>query len=282
MFTIALLLSVWGLFVFSESPKANGANQSDSQAVKLRAPATTGKPQEKPTGISAKVEGAVSVANLASAEEQAKKVEEESKGVVQKFRTEILSSPKELINLGTLVTTGLAAGFAFAAYRAARRQANAAERHLKHITSVMLHIDGVRAENFGPGNQPFFFIKIINSGSVPADKVSMLIRLEPTAEFPGAKYTEGPHVFTIPGNSHREEFIRAQEPLTADLIAALNANRWQLRITGHFTYEGKRTEYCYRYNPGRDPRPAGLPQFIPCDWNIQRTAIVVVGTASES
>lgn len=235
-------------------------------------------PQPNPPQIPVTIEGPVTIIKQLSAMEQESEAQKQAEHIWDKALNGLIFDPSQWPNIGLLVLAGVAAYFTWGAYCAARRQANAAEETLKLSTIPRLHIDGVRAEPFEIERAPIFFVRIVNSGPATAEEVTVVIRVEPTVHYGGAKYSDGAHKFAIPANSFREEFISVTQPLTAELIDSLNRQTWQLCITGYFEHAGKRTKYCYRYNPFPNPRPEGLPQFIPCDYDTRRTLIMIAGS----
>ena len=151
----------------------------------------------------------------------------------------------------------------------------ATEQQVALASRARLHIDGVRVADFASGMEPVFFVKIVNSGPVAAENVAVSIRVE-TSEG-GAKYTGGEHRIMIPAHDSREYFIRWASRLNDTLVNGFKSDT-PLSVSGYFEYEGKRTEYCYKYNACSGERPQGVPEFIPCDFDTRRT-ILATGKA---
>ena len=74
------------------------------------------------------------------------------------------------------------------------------------VTQPRLHIDCVRAANFENGQSPVFFVKIINSGIIAAQNVtiSMEAGIDPGRT---VRYQKEQSI-TIPADDSRECFIR--------------------------------------------------------------------------
>lgn len=293
MFSRLFLIStsfVFGLFLSIQILNANGTQNLNSDRALPPVPSDRGNqqdkskgdttnssaPQKNPVHIPVTIEGPVTVINEPTAEEKARKAQQQTKSFWEKVGTDIFGSPQEIISLGTLVTTGLAASFAFGAYRAARRQADAAERQVHHLTSAHILVDSVRVEGFVLGQEPTFFVKIVNTGAVTADDVEISIRVEADRNYCGAKYTGGANLISIPANGHREYFITVNRPLTEGHMSGFKKGELFLRVTGQVAYEGRIQTYCYKYNPSKHPRPAGVPEFIPCEFDIRRTTLLTV------
>lgn len=263
----------------SASPPAKKPQLSPSKGMEKqnkgnRERGNANSPQEKPSNIPVTIEGAVTVINQPSTQEQAEQARKQAKNIWDKAIGDLIFTPSQWPNIGLMFLAGLAAVFALCAYLATRRQAIAAEQQLALATTPRLYVDGVRASDFESGKQPVFFVKIANAGPIAAEQVAINIRVEPDPHYIGAKYSDGVHIIMIPANGYREYFIKVSEVLTDNILDELNFRQlWQLRVTGYFEYGGKQTKYCYKYNPSGNPRPEGLPQFIPCDFNTQRTII---------
>ena len=155
----------------------------------------------------------------------------------------------------------------------------ATEKQVELATSARLHIEGVRVADFSSGLEPVFFVKIVNSGPVAAEDVAVNIRVESSEG--GAKYTGGDHRIMVPAHDSREYFIKWPSRLNDTLVNGFKSDI-PLRVSGHFEYGGKRTEYCYRYNASQGERPSGVPEFIPCDFDTRRTVLVTGKAAGGS
>ena len=99
-------------------------------------------PQTEPPRIPVTIEGPVTIINQPSANEQERKANEQSKNIWDKLWTDVVLNPHQWVNVGALVIARMcASGFAYAAYCATRRQANAAEQTLALASTPRLHID---------------------------------------------------------------------------------------------------------------------------------------------
>jgi hypothetical protein len=290
--SLAPILIVLALLLSAESLRANGSEKtSQSNSIKSVPPvpanggkqqhksngetAKSNKPQENPPSIPVAIEGAITIIQQPYAADEAKNAQEQSKNWWEKFRDDVLGVPKETISLATLIFAGLTAAGAWMAYRAARRQALAAEQTLRHATSPNLFVDSARVDGFEPGSEPTFFVKIVNSGGVSAENVAVNIRIETDNNYIGVKYTGGDNLISIPAQGFREYFITATSPLAAQHIERFESGSG-LRIRGYIQHAANRQEYCFRYNPSRAP---GVPRFIPCDFDIRHTILLRAGDA---
>jgi hypothetical protein len=145
---------------------------------------------------------------------------------------------------------------------AVNRQADVMENQFA-IMQPRLHVEGVRAGFFKEGQQPFFFVKIMNSGVVAAESVAISIKVE-IGNSNTVQYPRDP-VILIPGNSSRELPIRSSILLDKARLAEFDSGKVSLRISGHVIWNQKTIEYCYKYWP-LDPRPKNLRRFVPCDF----------------
>src|SRR5437867_2737393 len=97
---------------------------------------------------------------------------------------------------------------------AQKRQANLLESQIS-LMQPRLHVDGVRVIEFEEGRQPIFFVKVMNSGVVAAEKVSISIIVElgdSTIQYPADQ------VIIIPANNWRECFIHDRRKLDGTLL----------------------------------------------------------------
>ncbi len=84
---------------------------------------------------------------------------------------------------------------------------------------------------------------------------------------------------TIPANSRREFFIRSSAAI--DPATLVGDNGKSLEIKGYYALDGgAKVEYCYKPNPllTEESLQAGLPLFIPCDFDTSREISLMVET----
>jgi len=164
---------------------------------------------------------------------------------------------------------------------AARATLGAIQQQVDHmaiqsdILGPRLHIEGVRVSDFEVGKQPWFFIKVTNSGPKAAEDVMISMRVESglSTGTVGAKWKKEQTV-TIPANSSRKYFIKWAERLTDDAYQGFKMFV-PLSVSGYYKMrETQQVEYCYKYNPCIEPRPKGVPEFIPCDFDPGLTVLI--------
>jgi hypothetical protein len=185
----------------------------------------------------------------------------------------------------TLLFAAVAAGAAIAAWRANKRSADAemrqaeaaaeqlaiAKQQLEIATSARVYVEGVTAVNFQPGQEAIFFLRIVNAGPVPAEKVNVFIEI--THSGGGTKPTGAGNTVLVPANGHRDYDFRSGFLLPAHLG---DLQKWDLKIEGTVTH-GKNVEnYCYKYNlwTEQHQRPDGVRLFVPCDYDARRNVTV--------
>jgi hypothetical protein len=164
-----------------------------------------------------------------------------------------------------VIIGGLGVCAALRTLRAIERQADIMESY----TEPSLQVDSVRMVAFGEGQQAYFFVKVINSGLIAAENVSVRI---------GVTIADGAsnspdQVIMVPAKDARECFIRYGSRLDSGLMERLDRGNSPLQISGHVTWKDKTVKYCYKYNPWRfdEPRPDGFPRFVPCDFDTRVT-----------
>jgi hypothetical protein len=150
------------------------------------------------------------------------------------------------------------------------------------LTQPRLHVDGIRVDWLKENHEPVFFVKIMNSGVIAAEKVAIQVKVELAGSV--IRYARD-QVITIPANGIRECPFPSRTPINAVLLAEFENGSALLRVSGHITWDKQETEYCYKYYPwpSKLPRPGGLPSFVPCDFDTNITADVtaaVKGTAA--
>lgn len=167
----------------------------------------------------------------------------------------------------------------FFTLRAIRRQVDIADEQRKIsdgqrtiaaeqlvLTQPRLHVESVRAGWFRVGQQPIFFVKIMNSGLISADNASVMMRVSMGDKT--IKYQQD-QIIAIPSSGWRECFIRYGGPLQATQLDDFDSGKTPLRISGHVIWNKQTINYCYRYYawPFKETRPKGLRKFVPCDFD---------------
>lgn len=142
--------------------------------------------------------------------------------------------------------------------------------------NARLRITNVRVEDFEAGKEPVFIVSIINEGATDAKDVALNMRVELAEEERHAVKWSNPQVVTIHAGQEQHYFVPARSLLTQERIDDFNNSAVPLRVTGFFQLrDSKQKEFCYRYYPwGKTKRPAGVSQFIPCDFNPALTHVV--------
>ena len=146
-----------------------------------------------------------------------------------------------------------------------KQQATIAAEQLA-LTQPRLHVESVRAGWFRVGQQPIFFVRIMNSGLIAADNASVMMRVSIGTNT--VKYQQD-QIITIPSSGWRECFIRYGGPLQATQLDEFDSGKTPLRISGHVIWNKQTIDYCYRYYawPFKEARPKGLRKFVPCDFD---------------
>ena len=131
-----------------------------------------------------------------------------------------------------------------------------------------IHVDGVRVIDLQEGRTAICFVTVANSGMI-ARQVSLTMAVDMLSDT--TKYPD-PLATMIPAQSTREFSISSGLVMNSGNLQRLDGNTF--RVRGRITWdkgENDKSEYCYKYNPyphGEHPR--GLPQFVPCDFNMGR------------
>jgi hypothetical protein len=146
------------------------------------------------------------------------------------------------------------------------------------ISQPRLNIDEVFAVGFEENQLPVLFVKIVNSGLVAAENVSVSVEVE---FINPVKYPRD-QVMMIPAKGTRDCHIRFGTTLSNDILRRLDRENLPLRIRGHVGWNNELKQYCYKYNPwpSDQPRPRGFPLFVPCDFDINIMAGVTVEAKS--
>jgi hypothetical protein len=169
-------------------------------------------------------------------------------------------SPENFWNIGLLVAAVIGIVVAMKTVKTMEKQLEGS-----------LHVDGVRVVGLQEGQQPIFFVKVVNSG-VLAKEVSIAI----TVRFPdGITKYHNAVAMLIPAQGGREFFISSGIIPNKASLESLNAET--LRVSGCIKWGKKKDkkEYCYKYNPcSFGTWPDGVPDFVPCDFNMGRDATV--------
>ncbi len=148
------------------------------------------------------------------------------------------------------------------------------------MTQPHLHVFGVRASWFAVGRRPVIFVKVVNSGQIAADNVSISMKVQ----FKGAtRYYDKPQVMIIPANGWRECFIYFSHALDEATLEDLDSGREEIRVRGHVVRGDERIDYDYKYYqwPFKEPRPEGLRRFVPYGFSTTiQDAVVNLGGLS--
>jgi hypothetical protein len=140
-----------------------------------------------------------------------------------------------------------------------------------HLMEGSIHADGVRIIEFQESKHPVFFVKLLNSGMVAAQKVLISIEVGVDGGW-ATKYTNDWKI-TIPAHGSRECPIRAHKALGQGFLPELEKGNLTLRVRCRITKGKKKpVEYCYKYYAwpfGNRPSESKLPLFVPCDFDTQ-------------
>jgi hypothetical protein len=140
-----------------------------------------------------------------------------------------------------------------------------------------LSVDPPRMINFEDGKRPSVFVKVVNSGIVPAKDVSVSLKFEigDHTNFSSAQ------VITIRAGKSRKCFIPSNVALRTGDVLAIHTGEMVLRVIVSLTQPKKpkkREElHCYKFYPWppSDTRPKGLPQFVECDFDVRTSTSAI-------
>jgi hypothetical protein len=175
-------------------------------------------------------------------------------------------------NWALAILAGIAAAFTAKTFRQTRRQADAAELHVIAATTPRLTIEQVYAADLEAGKEPVFFLRITNTGPVPAENVKVVMQV--THGNAKTTHTGEGDTILIPAHSYRDYDFRGAYIATEEMIRTLSGDN--LIVRGLVTYNDKPVHYCYKYNQWTGPRPPGVPTFVPCDSDSRRTVSVAL------
>ncbi len=143
-----------------------------------------------------------------------------------------------------------------------------------------LQITSVRVVNLKPEEEPIFIVSVKNIGAIDARGVVVNLRVSfgrPVESILAQKLSE-PQTVTIAAGQEQTYAIPWDQPVKQGHIDRLN--KVPLIVSGFIKLrDEKEREFCYRYYPLKGERPPGVPEFIPCDFDIRLTRIVTPGTA---
>jgi hypothetical protein len=221
------------------------------------------RPEQPAAPSRVTIDGPVTVVNKPDPKQEEREAEQRAQTKLQNW-----------INGITLVLLGLATAGAWAAYVASRRSAIADEeqarllkRQVDIASSARVYEMGVTATNFAPGKEPVFFLHIANAGPVPAENVKVYVSI---VHANGHTLPAQENSILIPANGFRDYDVRASFLLPNDLT---ELDGWNLKVLGSITHATGIITFCYKYNHWAE-RPAGVPMFVPCDFDHRRHVAV--------
>ena len=245
---VILLLPIYG-------QKSTSKEQRDQKATQTQ--------QQQPSKSRAPSVKAVASVNKPTSDAKEYRHTDQTKGYL-----DALLSPNNLPNVALSVIGIVGVIVALLNLRWLRKQTKASQSQVDLMQRQMepsLHIEFVRSAAFEDGQEPVFFVKLINSGMLAAEKVA--IRVHAETDIGRTIGYVNDQVITIPAHDSRECFLRSGMTLDRNQIAAYNNGTIALRISGQIKWSGKTAQYCYKYNPWPSGnRPEGVPVFVPCDF----------------
>jgi hypothetical protein len=250
---LALLLSVSAVVCASQSPAPKPSDAAKRDAPK---PATSGNLTGKTAQSTTPPITVVVQEPPKDPAAQARQDEREERSV---------RAAEHMVTLTTCLIVATVFTLTFIGWQAweTRREANATVQQVIAATSARLFIDGVHAANFESGQEPVFFLRVGNTGAVPAEDVRVSIEIDHLHG--GVKQIADWNSMLIPANNHRDYPLRASFILPE--IRELET--WGLKITGTVTHRDNTIPYCFKYHHWQGPRPDGLPLFVPCDFDFR-------------
>lgn len=140
-------------------------------------------------------------------------------------------------------------------------------RQIRAGSVPRLHLDGIRFTGLVPGSRPVFFVRIGNAGPTDAYKVTVSI----SAVYQGGGGKAGaPQTMTIPAHGSREFFVRWQNALTSAVRDDILGGSSKLCVKVAVQLgDGEPQKHCYQFHPWDNDRPPGVPDFVPCDLDVQ-------------
>jgi len=128
-----------------------------------------------------------------------------------------------------------------------------------------LRVDEVRVAGFEDGRSPAFIVTLVNDGATEAQDVALYVQAEHKqirAEW------RGEQIITIPANGRKMYPIRWTPVLNQQVIDAYN-DEPRLKVFGYFRYKDTQQPFCCHYYPWIGKRPAEVPYFVPCDFDVR-------------
>lgn len=182
-------------------------------------------------------------------------------------------------NLLTAVLAALVAVQAYIYFGQLSTMRDTLEENRKQVLraiSPRLRVDEVRAVGFEIGQSPAFMVSLVNEGATEAQDVALYVE----AERGGVRaYWRGEQIVTVPANDRRMYPIRWSEVLSQEVIDAYSNNEPWLKVFGHFKYKDIEQPFCYHYYPWIGKRPAEVPYFVPCDFDVRNDVNITLGIA---
>ena len=264
---IAMALSLQPL----QSPKEKGASESGS-AQNAATPKHANKPQAVPRALPQNT----AFTSQPSAQTDGSYASSEAENEHVQRRIEIFTGV--LAGVGVLQLVVM-----FFTLRVYSRQAGIRARQAD-LMEGGLSVDPPRMINFEDGKRPSVFVKVVNSGIVPARDVSVSLKFEigDHTNFSSAQ------VITIRVGKGRKCFIPSNVALRTGDVLAIHTGEMVLRVIVSLTQpkkpEKKAEVHCYKFYPWprSDSRPKGLPQFVECDFDVRTSTSAIARVTGAS
>src|ERR1700754_2474103 len=138
-----------------------------------------------------------------------------------------------------------------------------------------LRIDEVKVAGFEIGQSPAFIVSLVNEGATEAQDVALYVQAKGGRI--RAKW-RSEQIVTIPANDRRMYPIRWTPVLNQETIDAYN-DEPRLKVFGYFRYKSIEQSFCYHYYPWIGKRPAEVPYFVACDFDVSNDVAITLEVA---
>jgi hypothetical protein len=128
-----------------------------------------------------------------------------------------------------------------------------------------LRISNIRLENFSVGTWPIILVSIVNEGATDARGISLHIRVQSKEGGIVARKWSRAQIVSIPAHQEQIYPLEWHDPLTKEAYEAAS-QRLKVLITMKIG-EAEESKFCYRIYRLKGPRPTGVGQFVPCDFD---------------
>ena len=139
-----------------------------------------------------------------------------------------------------------------------------------------LRISDVRLENFEVENWPIVLVSIVNESATDAKNVSLHIRVQSKEGAIVARKWSRTQIVAIPAHQGQIYPLEWNDPLTQEAFDA-GFKRLKVRVTIKIG-EGEESKFCYRIYRFKGRPPAGVSQFVPCDFDPGHTYVQTRGS----